>query len=112
MNRRINPAWLACGFLAVWAVGSAAALAAGEPIEQWGTYEIELKGPAAGNPFTDIEVSATFSQKGERTTKVPGFYDGDGAYRVRFMPTEQGTWWYETTSSVAEPQPAVCTARS
>jgi hypothetical protein len=27
---------------------------------------------------------------------VAGFYDGDGTYRLRFMPTEQGRWHYTT----------------
>ena len=31
-----------------------------------------------------------------------GFYDGDGVYRVRCMPTELGTWTYRTKSNRAE----------
>ena len=33
---------------------------------------------------------------------VPGFYDGDGSYRVRFSPEKLGAWKYETASSAAE----------
>ena len=33
---------------------------------------------------------------------MPGFYDGAGVYRVRFMPEKTGTWKYETSSSAAE----------
>ena len=32
------------------------------PIERWGRFEITLKGPAAGNPFTDQWVKAEFRQ--------------------------------------------------
>lgn len=34
-----------------------------------------------------------------RSVTVPGFYDGDGVYRVRFMPDTEGEWRYETHSS-------------
>jgi hypothetical protein len=32
---------------------------------------------------------------------VEGFYDGDGVYRIRFMPDEIGEWTYSTFSNVA-----------
>src|ERR1700722_16690930 len=31
--------------------------------EQWGVYEILLHGSAAGNPFTDVSIEATFSHE-------------------------------------------------
>jgi hypothetical protein len=31
---------------------------------------------------------------------VDGFYDGNGAYRLRFMPDEMGEWTYLTSSNV------------
>jgi hypothetical protein len=73
-------------------------LLAGYPVEQWGTYELRLDGPAAGNPFTEVELSARFVQ-GDRSVTVPGFYDGHGMYAVRFMPDRMGTWRYETKSN-------------
>jgi hypothetical protein len=69
--------------------------------EQWGLYEIVLKGPSAGNPFRDITLSAQFSYE-HRTVQVKGFYDGDGVFRIRFMPDSPGFWTYKTTSSAAE----------
>jgi hypothetical protein len=70
-------------------------------VEQWGLFEVSLKGPASGNPFLDVELSARFTQ-GERSVLVSGFYDGDGVYRIRFMPNAQGEWRYQTTSNRAE----------
>ena len=55
-------------------------------VEKWGLFEVSLKGPSAGNPFTEQSVSATFRSKNEIVT-VDGFYDGDGVYKVRFMPS-------------------------
>lgn len=78
-----------------------AAQAAEPTVEQWGTYEISLNGPTNGNPFFDVTFSASFTQ-GDSTVKANGFYDGDGIYRMRFMPMKQGEWRYITQSSSAE----------
>lgn len=69
--------------------------AATETVEQWGVYTITLQGPTNGNPFVDVRFSAAFSN-GSRTVEVPGFYDGNGIYRVEFMPDTPGVWHYET----------------
>ena len=68
------------------------------PVEQWGLYEISLVGPATGNPFIDVDLTASFTN-GQKTLKVHGFYDGDGIYRIRFMPPETGSWKYQTQSN-------------
>ena len=67
-------------------------------VEQWGIYEIELQGPTEGNPFVDVRLSAVFDN-GTQRLEVPGFYDGDGLYRIRFMPEVQGQWRYETKAN-------------
>lgn len=75
-----------------------------EPVgtaEQWGVFELALEGSSAGNPFAEVELSARFTQ-GDRTVEVAGFYDGDGVYRVRFMPESVGEWRYETASNRPE----------
>src|SRR5262249_38604280 len=60
--------------------------------------EITLHGPADGNPFTDVTLSARFTQGGQ-SVEAAGFYDGDGVYKVRFMPGRAGEWRYETHST-------------
>lgn len=67
-------------------------------VEQWGLFELTLSGPAEGNPFTEVELSARFTQ-GDRTVPAAGFYDGAGIYKVRFMPETTGDWRYETVSN-------------
>jgi hypothetical protein len=69
--------------------------------ERWGIFEIELYGPDSGNPFMDVQLSATF-QRGDAIRVVTGFYDGDGVYRVRFMPDAIGEWHYTTKSNVPQ----------
>lgn len=70
-----------------------------QEIERWGLYEITLAGPADGNPFTDVTLSAVFTRGGQ-TVQVPGFYDGDGLYRIRFSPETVGDWHWRTLSNV------------
>jgi hypothetical protein len=79
-------------------LGSTAAHAAGTAVEQWGIFELTLKGPAEGNPYVDVRLSATFTN-GAITREVAGFYDGGDVYRIRFMPEAPGTWRYETKSN-------------
>lgn len=70
-------------------------------VERWGIFEIGLAGPSVGNPFIEVVLSAHFSQ-GERIIEVPAFYDGQGMYRVRFMPDTIGLWHYHTESNRPE----------
>jgi hypothetical protein len=67
-------------------------------VEQWGLFEVALDGPRDGNPFTDVDLTARFSCGGA-SLDVGGFYDGDGVYRIRFMPPSQGDWQYVTRSN-------------
>lgn len=76
-------------------------LASAESVERWGVYEVKLAGPSAGNPYLDVRLQAAFHFR-NRVVTVDGFYDGNGAYRIRFMPDEIGEWTYETSSSAAE----------
>ncbi len=64
-------------------------------------FEISLEGPADGNPFVDVQIGAEF-RLGDKVVRPEGFYDGSGVYKVRFMPTEEGTWQYSTVSNVPE----------
>jgi hypothetical protein len=68
--------------------------------EKWGIFEVELQGHGHGNPFIDVELSAEFicSESG-RTVRASGFYDGNGVYRIRFMPDSVGSWHFVTASN-------------
>jgi hypothetical protein len=80
---------------------SALSLRAESTVEKWGVFEVALSGPTNGNPFIDVQFSARFSQ-GTNSIETEGFYDGNGIYRVRFMPEQQGEWHYATESSSPE----------
>ena len=68
-------------------------------VEQWDIFELALPGPSQGNPFKDVALSCEFSFQ-NRTLIPDGFYDGDGTYKVRFMPDQVGNWRYRTISNL------------
>jgi hypothetical protein len=67
-------------------------------VEKWGLFEAAFEGPSEGNPFREVAFDAVFRQH-SREVRVPGFYDGDGIYRLRFMPDAEGEWTYVTRSA-------------
>lgn len=79
------------------ALGSAPSSHPGS-VECWDVFELLLEGPDHGNPFVDVELSATF-RTGDRQVHAGGCYDGDGRYLVRFMPPAQGEWTFVTEST-------------
>jgi hypothetical protein len=72
-----------------------------QTVEQWGLFEVTLNGPQTGNPFLEIECGATFRYQ-HRAIEVDGFYDGNGVYKIRFMPDTPGEWSYTTRSTTPE----------
>jgi hypothetical protein len=69
-------------------------------IEKWGVFEAAFQGPSNGNPFLDVTLDVDFFQSARKVT-VPGFYDGEGVYRVRFMPDHEGEWFYRVRSTAS-----------
>ena len=72
-----------------------------QSVEQWSLFQIDLKGPSNGNPYNEVELNAVFSN-GKQSISVPGFYDGEGNYKIRFSPGEKGEWTYLTESNRKE----------
>lgn len=68
-------------------------------VPRWGMQEIVLTSPRAyANPFKDVTLQAQF-RSGKQAITVPGFYDGDGIWRIRFMPQSEGLWSFRTISN-------------
>lgn len=70
-------------------------------IEKWGMLELTFHGKAEGNPFVDYELSACFTNELETVT-IKGFYDGEGIYKVRFMPSYEGEYIYTVDGNCFE----------
>lgn len=70
-------------------------------VEKWCIQELRTEGPSDGNPFMDYEIAAEFKSKSE-SASVRGFYDGDGKYCVRFMPSFEEEYSFRLTSNFTE----------
>lgn len=65
-------------------------------VSRWSMYEVSVHGREDGNPFTDYTIEGVFTGEQEEV-RVDGFYDGDGVYKVRFMPSYEGMYRYTIT---------------
>ena len=74
-------------------------IVAQKTVEKWKVFELTLKGPEKGNPFTDVNLNAIFVNDND-TVLTTGFYDGNGIYKIRFMPDIEGKWSYVTSSNI------------
>lgn len=64
-----------------------------QQVEKWGMFEVSCQGKIEGNPFTDYTIKGIFTGECE-LVEVEGFYDGEGVYKVRFMPSFEGEYKY------------------
>lgn len=67
-------------------------------VERWDMIEVTLQGPAQGNPFTEQWVRGVFTN-GYQTIQANGFYDGEGTYKVRCMPSYEGEYTFTVEAS-------------
>ena len=65
-----------------------------DTVERWCVFEVTVEGPTDGNPFVDYYIKGVFKGKNEEV-EVDGFYDGEGIYKVRFMPSFEGDYSFK-----------------
>ena len=70
-------------------------------VEKWDVLEVTADGHSDKNPFVDYEIQGIFTGKHETVT-VDGFYDGEGVYKVRFMPSFAESYTFEVTGSAVD----------
>ncbi len=70
-------------------------------VERWCVFEVKVQGPSDGNPFRDHWIKGSFTGPNEAVT-ADGFYDGDGVYVVRFMPSFSETYQFSLESSFGD----------
>ena len=61
-----------------------------EHVKRYGIAELVFQGPSEGNPFAEQWVKGTMAGQAEEK-HAEGFYDGNGVYKIRFMPADEGT---------------------
>jgi hypothetical protein len=71
-----------------------------QKISLWDRFEASYNCAYSGNVFTNVRFTATF--RGPDTTfVVPGFYDSNNTFKLRFMPQKAGKWNFVTHSNIA-----------
>ena len=70
-------------------------------VRKWSVFEVSCKGDSKGNPFVDHMIKGCFISKSERC-QVEGFYDGEGVYKVRFMPRFMEAYTFTLTADFLE----------
>ena len=86
-------------------VASALSLAAAREdvrLQRWAPHDFAFTSKArVENPFL-VAFSATVTGPDGRTYTQPGFYDGDGTWKVRISATEAGPWSLVTRSDLPD----------
>ena len=67
-------------------------------VKKWDIFEVCIDGPMDGNPFVEQWISGVFWSDNEKK-EIEGFYDGDGKYKVRFMPSFSGHYDFKIKAS-------------
>jgi hypothetical protein len=65
-------------------------------IRQWRVMELEFTAKQNHVKPMGLQFMAAFIGPGERHYLVPGFWDGERSWKVRFAPTAPGDWIYVT----------------
>lgn len=78
-----------------------------QTVSKWEIMEVSLRSSKQiDNPFTEVNLRASFWQEGCCPYEVDGFYDGEEngehIWRVRFAPMCEGEWNYRTVSDLPD----------
>jgi hypothetical protein len=59
----------------------------------WCPISIRLESDRpVGDPYTSVELTASFEHESGETYEVPGFWAGERDWEVRFSPPLPGSW--------------------
>ncbi|HEV2121722.1 MAG TPA: DUF4038 domain-containing protein [Chloroflexota bacterium] len=74
-------------------------------VHLWGRFEASIDLPLAEgvdvDPLRQVRATAEFTGPSQQRRRVPGFWDGDSTWRVRFSPEAVGRWAYTLTANAA-----------
>jgi hypothetical protein len=79
--------------------GALAADREAQAVPLWGRWGHSFTAAVGTAPETELTVRLTSPSGKERA--VPGYWDGEQRWAVRFMPDEEGEWRYRATSAPA-----------
>ena len=70
-------------------------------MKQYEVFELVLNGQPPEGAEALAEVNAVFSLDGQEK-EVKGFYDGNGVYKVRFLPEKCGVYSWKVSGAVVD----------
>jgi hypothetical protein len=71
-------------------------------VQKWNPCDLSFKSSAAPvNPFA-VSFSADITGPGNIKLSLPGFYDGNNCWKIRFSATKEGKWNITTRSSISD----------
>ena len=71
-------------------------------VQKWKPYDFEFKiASAPANPYT-VAFSAEMNGPDGTKLTLPGFYDGNSTWKIRFSPTKEGKWTLTTHSEITD----------
>ena len=72
-------------------------------------FELKFSGPKPEGSWAETDITAMFQCGADKKT-AKGFYDGDGIYKVRFMPQQTGIYCWKVEGIVQAEGTEECTA--
>lgn len=60
----------------------------------WQPIITEYQFTPVGNPFLDYKMTGKFMSPDGQAVNVPGYYDGDNKWMIKFTPDKEGVWTY------------------
>ena len=76
-------------------------------MRQYETFELSFRGKVLSEDYAQIPLTAEFIC-GEEKKTVKGFYDGDGVYKVRYLPSLPGEYRWTVCGTVTGEGTEVC----
>lgn len=71
-------------------------------VERWNRIDIDLRSSREyTHPDTDVRIDAVFTGPDGAVIAIPGFWNGGDSWKVRFAPTDVGSWSYRVSSTDA-----------
>ena len=94
-------------------------------MKQYELFELSWQGPVLSDNYAAIDLQAVFTLdakasgsdtaadgsaagKSTGTSAVKGFYDGDGIYKLRFLPMQAGLWRWKVSGVITDEGEAMC----
>lgn len=78
-------------------------------MKQYQLYELVFTGKEPSGSWSQPDICAVFTCE-EETVRVKGFYDGNGLYKIRFLPRRTGLWKWEVSGVVQASGESFCEA--